>query len=152
MIKKERLKELIKQNAIIYHLISKNYQEINANDVTQYILDGWELYKEYYFETKEEVKWKLEFGNIERTKTLGLPTWEQFNYFKDTKSCYDGIGTDYFRFIGYDYYIYYLSKLDNRICLTKEDVCYYYPVKEWEITKENYIEACRVCKKLFLGE
>lgn len=108
-------------------------------------LDGW--HNEYYsidelFATKEEAEWKLEFGNITRTEKLELPTWEQFK--KD--KC--------FTFFGIDWTFYELhNRRRNKLQLDYSyDNDYYRPEKEWKLTYENYLEACRICKKLFLGE
>lgn len=94
------------------------------------------------FATKEEAEWQLEFGNITRTEKLELPTWEQFKKNK----C--------FNFVGIDWTFYELhNRRRNKLQLDYSyDNDYYRPEKEWKLTYENYLEACRLCKKLFLGE
>lgn len=96
---------------------------------------------ESIFATKEEAEWQLEFGNITRTEKLELPTWEQF---KKT-TCFD--------FVGIDWTFYELhNRRRNKLQLDYSyDNDYYRPEKEWKLTYENYLEACRLCKKLFLG-
>lgn len=103
--------------------------------------------------TKEQEKldWYLEFGNITRTETLSLPSWEEFNKIKEL----------YFIFYvkQYEYTIFgtvkktEFGKCDTLI-ISKENhkmSCGYDEIFEAEYTKENYIEACEICKKLFLG-
>lgn len=94
------------------------------------------------FSTKEDAEWQLEFGSIERTEKLELPTWEQFK--KDK----------IFNFVGIDWTFYELhNRRRNKLQLDYSyDNDYYIPEKEWKLTYENYLEACRLCKKLFLGE
>ena len=136
MITKERLEELIEQGATIYHLIAKNYEEINVNDIPQYKIDKWELYKEYYFETKEDARWELEM-TATRTETLKLPTWEEF------------VKDEYFDFIAKDNTIWEVYKHLERPSIY---VINGYKHYEFDFTKENYIEVCKLCLRLFKGE
>ena len=102
MISKEDLKELIKNKETIYELLSHGeIKEIKLNwdfrigyDVDAHMEclkehlyyycdeDGDEIEEanEYYFDdlykTIEEAEWHKEFGCIERTERLELPTWE----------------------------------------------------------------------------
>ena len=146
MITKERLEELIEQGATIYsneygkiQLKKENDLSLYENGQNNYILYVLELNKKYHneifdedlFETEEEAKWFAEFGCIERTERLELPTWEEFNnqpefYFDD----------------------YTLIKINDKILLKDSFEDYVYK----EFTKENYILACRKAKELFLGE
>lgn len=158
MITKNRLKELIIQNATIYgygfgkiELIPDNDISIYENGNNGYILYVLEPNKKYHneifdedlFETKEEAKWFAEFGCIERTEKLELPTWEEIN-----------------------------KKMTENSCLTfyedRKHLGFITPLKtivinnynEWTpkhlflepLTKENYTLACRKAKELFLGE
>ena len=146
MIIKERLEELIEQCATIYsneygeiQLKKENDLSLYENGQNNYILYALEPNKKYHneifdedlFETEEEAKWFSEFGCIERTERLELPTWEEFNnqpefYFDD----------------------YTLVKINDKILL--KDCFEDYVYKEF--TKENYTLACRKAKELFLGE
>lgn len=140
MISKERLEELIEQGATVYYPIPYGANNIKLTKL--YRVYDWnnELYLfvgdtnycplSILFETKEDAEWYKEFGCIERTERLDLPTWEEFNnqpefYFDD----------------------YTLVKINDKILLKDGFEDYVYK----EFTKENYILACRKCKELFLG-
>ena len=96
------------------------------------------------FATKEEAEWGLEFGDIERTEMLELPTWEQAL----EQSSEVGCGTTFV-----DAY-----KGKWQLIFAKDEIilCDWSIMgrdKSWKkLTYENYLEACRLCKKLFLGE
>ena len=91
MISKERLEELIKQGATIWGVYDYSYSYDKPNKKVEFIdLDGfYNYYKDIdefimyqgdyseLFETEEEAKWFAEFGCIERTERLELPTWEE---------------------------------------------------------------------------
>lgn len=146
MISNERLEELIEQGATIYsneygeiQLKKENDLSLYENGQNNYILYALEPNKKYHneifdedlFETEEEAKWFAEFGCIERTERLVLPTWEEFNnqpefYFDD----------------------YTLVKINDKILLKDTFKDYVYK----EFTKENYTLACRKAKELFLGK
>lgn len=150
MISKERLEELVRQGATIYEVKYKNINNINLckrkprwlckNCATfePNITDKY-LHHKYYknlFETREEAEWQLEFGNILRLEKLLLPTWKEFDYHGE------------FNFVdakGYEWDFYSPDK--SRISLVSG-----YDHYEFEYSKENYIKACRLAKKLFLGE
>lgn len=160
MITEERLKELIEQKAVIYAMKDNKYiYTIGLNqelDVVNWFGSG--EYKlcvveengavvcdianiEQLFETREEAEWQSEFSNITRTETLKLPTWEEFCKAPNLKFC------------GAEHNLYHL--FSDLKWLWLEQVV----DEDWTIglyleraTKENYIEACRLAKKLFLGE
>lgn len=90
------------------------------------------------FATKEDVEFELEFGNITWTETLKLPTWEQMQKIER----FDFKGKD-----GYRYTMNFMSGFKT-LAVTGIISNKYYG----EATYENYLEACRLCKKLFLGE
>ena len=159
MITKERLEELIKQGATIYEA---KYHNINPVDFSKnkvrFITDKFltlepsffEKYKchKYFnrlFENKEEAEWELEFGNITRTETLKLPKWEEFENDKNVVTIYSK-----------KHLIYHLLCYNNlseyHITIEKVDAVDNDIMFEKPLTKENYIEACKLCKKLFLGE
>jgi len=153
MISKERLEELIKQGATIYDIFKGDIYLVDLTMAKYYDVPKYIEYKnDYYncnltrsiddlFETKEEAEEYLEFGNITRTERLDLPTWEEFN----KKGC--------FYFVGKNYSFYQIYKRYNKIHLEwSDDETYYMTIQEWKLTKENYLEARRLCKKLFLGE
>lgn len=113
-----------------------NYEIVwgNSPDV-----DGSEIYKtKYIFATKEEAEWQLEFGNITRTEKLELPTWEQMQ--ENIDWGIDCANRDW-----------YLLKSRGHSIIRIED-WNSNGIYEKPLTYENYLEACRLCKKLFLGE
>lgn len=96
------------------------------------------------FATKEEAEWELEFGNITRTEKLELPTWEKAKN-----------GDLYWGFTGRDRTGYILRTFSGFGCgWTIGFICVKdikdKAIFEVPLTKENYIKACRLCKKLFL--
>ena len=164
MISKERLQELIKQGATIYAVnsykkdveeweLNCNLDAVNAGEFMKYDTEQW-FYHHYsfdnLFETKEDAEWQLEFGNIQRTETLSLPTWEEFCELDDMFIFY------------YNEKEYCVGRTNETlesecIGITCHDIdafgeCYSYSIFIEEATKENYIKACRLVKKLFLGE
>ncbi len=92
----------------------------------------------WLFATKEEAEWQLEFGNIERREKLELPTWEQAQ--ENIDWGIDCANRDW-----------YLLKLRGHSIIRIED-WNSNGIYEKPLTYENYLEACRLCKKLFLGE
>lgn len=142
MITEERLKELIKQGATIY---STGYREEVDLSLPCYIKDGYLVTDEgngfeptYLLEnlteSLEETEWQAEFGCIEKTIRLELPMFDEFR--------------EPIRFTGQDNIKYWITKWQDYICILGNDnifrlICDY--------TKENYIEACRKAKELFLG-
>ena len=160
MIIKERLEELIEQGATIYsneygeiQLIKENDLSLYENGQNNYILYALEPNKKYHneifdedlFETEEEAKWFAEFGCIERTERLVLPTWEEVS--RDLQNVlagnytikeFDNVSLEYIKYRNGNYAVIGVYKYDDRL--------------ELEATKENYTLACRKAKELFLGE
>ena len=152
MITEERLKELLEQGATIYEV---KYGQINIiylkdkevkNFTEKYVhfapyRDEKFQFHKYYdrlFETKEEAEWQSEFSNITRTETLNLPTWEKFTT-ENYRCCFFGKNNK-------------LLTLDCFNLKTLEINENETTIFEKPLTKENYIEACRLAKKLFLEE
>lgn len=167
MIQPDRLKELIEQEATIYGItgLPRWVEEINLGSLLYEEIRNW-LYKvdticygsgendfrkeklyrfgnEDLFETREEAEWALEFGNITREEKLVLPSWEEFLnkplWFHD----------DDVNFLTKDneeigFYKTCFSKI---IVMRDAETVFNKP-----LTEENYIEACKLVKKLFLGE
>lgn len=153
MISKERLEELIEQCATIYsneygeiQLKKENDLSLYENGQNNYILYALEPNKKYnneifdedLFETEEEAKWFAEFGCIERTERLDLPTWEEFEEKK---------------------FVWFVDKSQNQCCLYYLNVANKIfinvsgeVIEIGDFTKENYTIACRKTKELFLGE
>lgn len=137
MITKERLEELIEQGATIYSVDTSNKTILsfkickNENDIK--LTEKQYAFFEKCFETKAEAEWHAEFGCIERTERLELPTWEEFWNSGQT-----------IWFTGKDGGQYGLSIYNREILLNDTYIGY--------LDKENYTLACRKCKELFLGE
>ena len=140
MIAKERMAELIKQNATIYRLENFGYGEVKAQEIEDVL-----VYTGYncYFETEEEVQFYLKF-NLSKVVTLNLPTYEEFLKIGITDKFYSS----------YDDNVYRLEH--DHICNTIELISFHgedmYIECECELSKENYLLACEKCRKLFLGE
>lgn len=97
---------------------------------------------EYLFENKSEAEFVAKYKNITRTETLDLPTWEEV---KSNKR--HNLAIFYRNHNEIQFYIknniYIVSfDFDGNINFILKD----------EKTKENYLKACEVCKKLFMGE
>ena len=170
MITKKRLEELIEQGATIYIIKTEPFIAgyVNKLKVVPITLNNCygistEKYNKkhnckpqfYYsafvfedicdvdkvFETKEEAEWYLKFGNITRTETLSLPTFEEI-----------------IKEIGMNgtYNIEFTSKNEWDECTLSVCTARQYIIvegyKHWDLTKANYLEACEICRKLFLGE
>lgn len=153
MISKERLEELIKQGATIYEVKYGKINPVSLKNKIRFIHEKYQViafeprrdekyrshkYFDKLFETLEEAEWHKEFGCIERTERLKLPTWEEIQKyerfdFKD-KNCNR-------------YTIHFISGFKTLAITGIISVEFYE-----EATKKNYIKACRKAKKLFLGE
>lgn len=160
MITRERLEELIRQRATIYSAgwdeevelspetctvenikISEYGEEIgeklfvkeDERHIPSYRLSALE-------EDIETEKFKKEFQNITREEILNLPTWEELKIIDEIK-IYGENGRRYLlRADEYDISIYADDEYD------------YMLYKQFDRTKENYFEACKIAKKLFLGD
>lgn len=162
MITKERLEELIEQGATIYsneygeiQLKKENDLSLYENGQNNYILYALEPNKKYHneifdedlFETEEEAKWFAEFGCIERTERLELPTWEEFSKWDKSIKFYNNSTK-------YSMYVFVKNKNTKncRIIIYADNGEQDWLVFKQPLTQENYILACRKAKELFLGE
>ena len=164
MISKERLEELIEQEATIYDpdTMWKSIGEIKLNKkmkIKDGRLDGdlgdlglkgamcsCFVPLEDLVESKEEAEWIIEFSRIERTERLELPTWEE------VQKC--SLYTLYFN--NQELYLYrvYFNRDAKTITIEEQNEGYlecFTEIEELQLTKENYLKACRKCKELFLG-
>lgn len=151
-ISKERLEELIEQGATVWdniHNESVDLKNICEKHYTVYELSYISIYdNEYdyiqpYFlssleEDAENAKFKFEYQNITRTETLNLPTWEEIQKIKE------------FFFIDANNKEVEISIRKDILIWTSRNFGTY--IFQKSLTKENYLEACDICKKLFLGE
>ena len=92
---------------------------------------------EFLENNTDTLDWEREFGCIERTERLVLPTWEEIQKYErfDFKDKYN-----------HSYTLHYISGFKN-LAISGWSTEYYAPA-----TQENYTLACRKCKELFLGE
>jgi hypothetical protein len=158
MITKTRLEELIKQGATIYEVKYGNVNPVSLKNKIRFISKKYpvivfeprpnEKYKHHkyfknLFETLEEAEWHKEFGCIERTERLELPTWEEAENINKYIIC------------EFDWYRLLMCPADNIgdtgwIGIDSGGNCELY---HWDnANKENYLKACQKCKELFLGE
>lgn len=102
---------------------------------------------EFLENTDNPLVWEKEFGCIERTERLELPTWEELDKKKEhyisftTKGwtkCWLAIDMPYKNDFGKILITY--ADTDNK----------YYIIYDKRLTKENYTLACRKAKELFL--
>ena len=150
MISKERLEELIKEKKSIYWKFAK----IKPSSWSEYTFMGNTIVKgslkEIYslndlFETKEDFEWHKEFGCIERTERLELPTWEELidiiyggSFGVQTIKKFDKCKFGYKLQLDGNVYIF-VDKGTETLFMGS-------------LTKENYTLACRKCVELFKGE
>ena len=154
MIEKERLEKLIKAEETIYtgdsdvHLLSRWHFVCDGKLWESHRYESEYLYDlEELFETEEEAEWFSKFGNITRTGTLSLPTWEEFVKIEENG---DYGFTDIKRFDNVRFgYKYCPEKQTSALFIDKNGETLFYTLM---VTKENYIKACELCRKLFLGE
>ena len=141
MIEKERLQELIEQQKQVWKIYKDTCQGVYQVPAGLFGIgfssqvDETTPFNEL-FETKEEAEWHKEFGCIERTERLELPTWEEFLILEKIYS--------------------FKSKNNQIVVLFSDNHTIYLEDENWNIlredlTKENYTLACRKVKELFLG-
>ena len=178
MISEQRLKELIEQCATIYQIIRepfvagyssilkieelplRSYHNISVdkynkiNNCKPHLYQGGDYMVfekvaelENLFETKEDAEFELNYKRIPKTEYLDLPTWEEF-------IAKDKTITFYKNQVKYQMYIFVKNKNTNncRIIIYGDDNSQDWFVFEKPLTKENYLEACEICRKLWLGE
>lgn len=148
MINRKRLEELIEQEATIYELYIKDILQVKLEK--NYFIVNDSLYKSTYafrtwclkdlYETREDAEFVKEFGCIEWVKRLNLPTWEEYLQQSNKVIHITGCNGCYIE----------LNFQGNYLTIYDFDCDYEY-YKDIA-TKENYIEACRVLKSLFIGE
>lgn len=171
MIAKERLEELIGQGATIWN---NEWEEIKLDKKNHCVcevktLDGkhicWCLCFEYEYEGEksrtelelddleedvETAKWHYEM-DCERTEKLVLPTWEEF--------LNKNVGIHFYK-NGCEYGLHkarYSEDDENpdwRVEIYRDYDSFDYDDELFSksLTKENYTEACRLARKLFLGD
>lgn len=157
MITKERLQELIEQEAMIYTITINNRldyfrlkkdwyvmnDELHEYKLSKHAFRHWWI--DNLYENKEDAEWIIEFGCIARTQRLVLPTWEETIDLIYSGSF--GVQT----IIKFDKCKFgYKLQLDGNVYIFVDkgtDTLFM-----GSLTKENYTLACRKAKELFLGE
>ena len=172
MIQASRLQELIEQGATIYepddiwqtigkiHLEKKCYisedNRLHNDEITYEDLPGatamYSIPLEELFETEEDAKFVLRYKRIPKTEYLDLPTWEEFNkdnfgikfYNKSREFCLHRV-----RYSASDKNPLWKIDLYESYGDDEDTVAW---EKSWDLTKENYLLACELCRKLWLAE
>ena len=162
MIEKKRLEELIEQGATIYEVKYNNINPVSLKNEIRFISEKYpvivfeprpnEKYKHHkyfdkLFETREEAEWHKEFGCIERTERLELPTWEDFSKW-DKSIKFSNNSTKYSMYV----FVKNKNTKNCRIIIYADNGEQDWFVFEQPLTQENYTLACRKAKELFLGE
>lgn len=157
MIEKERLEELIEQGATVWRSMCGDIHKIRLDKRYFFCDDNklcWHTIAKlmprlfvdfnYLFETKEDAEEYAEFGNITRTERLELPTWASIekDFDKFTNGSYVLAERDEFSLE-----LKISKPLISQIIIYTEDDDY-----NWNLSRENYNEARRLCVKLFKGE
>ena len=158
MITKERLEQLIKENATIYYAdrdvkfpipIFLNEEDfVKENELSHEescIRDN--ILLEDLYEEQKQAEWYLKYHK-NRIETLDLPMWEDF--IKEDNFVFKF----YVKKKEYSMYIFVKNKNTNncRILIRADDREQDWLVFEEPATEENYIKACDLCLKLFKGE
>ena len=92
---------------------------------------------EFLESNTDTLDWEREFGCIERTERLVLPTWEEFVEMEEVCFWKKNHRQTVIRILGTKYIAVETS---------------YERFFTGDLTKESYIKACRKAKELFLGE
>lgn len=177
MITKEKLRELIEQEETVWcvsELWGSNKLKLHNKDVrdsdcfhiskTLLLSDSIEFYDEEetyrvpfqllfetekeYLKHQEEAKWEEEFGCIERTVGLDLPKWEDIEKDKNFYYIRHFVLSRNFSFFIEIYKFTNTIRVSWSGGYNKSDPRF---ERKWKLTKENYFEACRKAKELFLG-
>lgn len=166
MITKERLEDLIKENKKVYytqnHLLTEDaiWIDLTGAEIIpsqECVALSYKIYNNYgyvncfpfkwLFETKEDAEFALKYKRIPRTEYLDLPTWEEFikicensDYGYNEITIFDDVRFGYKSKPNGDDGTIYINKGIKTLFMTRM------------VIKENYLEACEICRKLWLGE
>lgn len=154
MIQKERLKELNK-DVSIYAKYYDGIAEFTKNEITEitenavYTYDFGVFGLCHLFETEEDAEFALLYQNITRTETLSLPIFDEFidkyrtfgeNIILDEKCVMFSANLKTYSLYADNDLIWIGCENDGSVIFKKP------------LTKENYLKACEVARKLFFGE
>lgn len=161
MISEERLQELIDQKATIW---AECYGEIQLCDESKICYDEFLKTVLYYLsgfmhggkfvndgimpnfleENVEKGKWCYEM-HVSRIERFEPPVW------KDVQYDIEKMRTISYKFYSIDdIYELYIDPFQEDLVITISGLHKGYG--RWKFTKENYIKACTIARKLFLGE
>ena len=144
---------MIKKKATIYFRTLSDIKEVKYNAIPTFWKKHWEDYKGFMYETKEEAEEFLEFSNIQRTQKLKLPLWNEMqnkHYIRVEFRVLDRFG-EYNEICVFSYNRDHEKYNNLEITIWNEDENNE-EIFNKPLTKENYNEARRILKKLFLGE
>ena len=152
MLTKERLKELIDEGATVYG-IDNQYQPVQEIDLEEEVWmlersnaillrqnqEDTVIHLENLYEHKSDAEWDFEFENVEKRIKFVKP-----KPFRE-------IGNEFFI---YNFHGFTMYKYAGVIKLQDEEGDSYADsiIFDKPFNEENYIEACRLIKKLFMGE
>lgn len=161
MISKERFEELLNDDEQKFYYITTivdNNSNVLRKEIKEYknlkefaylILSTIDSIEENSFETKLDAEFALRYKQIPKIEYLDLPTFEEIT----TNDKYNYYGTSYFEFGDGYRLIVKLPSEDDDCEFIGIDVNGNCELYHWEeATKENYLEACRIARKLWLGE
>lgn len=147
MITKERIKKLADLEKTIYEVKYYNINPVNLEPGIKIYKDcikvparlegryGVHKYYKNLFETFEEAQEYLDYGDISRTETLTIPTYEQYKK------------NPIFNFYSFDHKIVNVYG-DKKIVICKDSLVIF----SEKLNEENYTKVRKQCKELFLGE
>ena len=152
---KERLEELIKQEALVYTPTSpirlhKNDRVCSDKEILGakqgfYLVNNFRCFPlNKIYETEDQVEWRNK-TYTERTERFEPPMWEEiksnyeFNFLTKTGNIYKRI-------------LFYVSRNTSSDKIFIKDDFDSYIIFDTNADKENYIKACEMVRDLFKGE
>lgn len=152
MISKERLRELLEERAIIYrvndcvcelHLNEDDFAVTDKQLVFNYKFHK-DLFFEDLFETEDEAREYLKYGNVVRTEKLELPMW------KDVEEAIEKAGNG--TYIVAKNKDFSLSVEVNTPVVSVISLFTATEYYNWNYNKENYYTALDFAIRLWKGE
>lgn len=150
MIQNQKLQQLIQAGATIYAATNNGVIPIMLSKFTTIEGDKlvWGLefsdfeFLEILFETKKQAEWNLKTRTARVVQFLP-PMWEEFKENKTSFKFGSPKHSNPYLLYGYGNKMRIVEVLKNG--LERE-------IFNFEATEENYVKACEICKKLFLGK
>lgn len=148
MIEKERLKELIEKQSVIYYLHKSNFGNLEFSVINKHkltsarvkALGGFEkiAHDEDFFEHKEDAHFERKFGCIKRVQTISLPCYENLEKELIGKGLY---GDFIIREIDSIEFLIYINSKDEAFCCFNN--------LKVPFTKDNYIRMCEMVAEFY---